>query len=148
MEQETPTDSCLALRLGSEREATILIHMFLADRSGVPVGFATAGGLGTVPVLIRAGESEVRLGLNLSRLAKGHYFVSVRIDAPGNECLEMHDNILAFEHLPPLIPGCAEVLQQQWGYGCLHLESKILSEQSLGTAGRSDGSMRPVSTAR
>ena len=80
------------------------------------------------PVLLCAEENKLRIGLNLSRLALGHYFLSLRIDAPGMEYLEKHEDIIAFEYHPPLAMRCGEVLQQAWGYGSLHIESKVLPD--------------------
>jgi lipopolysaccharide transport system ATP-binding protein len=119
-------EAVLALRIFSKKDDNIAIHVFMKDASGLPVGFATAGGLGMPLIAVKENErNEFRVVLNTACLARGRYLVSIGIDGSGRERLDTLEDVLWLDNNPPLPEQCSEVLHQEWGYGCVHIECTI-----------------------
>lgn len=115
----------LDLQIVATKEVKVAIHIFLKDASAVSVGVATKGGLGMPMIPLTAKQNILKVCLNTARLAKGRYLLTLRIDGPGREQIEIIEDFMTLDHNPSIPSGCSEALQQEWGYGCWHIESEI-----------------------
>ena len=129
--EESSSRTILYLNICSQESTGIAIHCLVRDQFNNPVGIATVGGLGMALVQLRSEENEFHISLNTDRLARGRYFVTFRIDNAEREPVQVLENALTFDNQPPLVNGCSETLNQEWGYGCLHIESSIAPARTV-----------------
>jgi lipopolysaccharide transport system ATP-binding protein len=102
------------------------IEAKISDQIGVPIGFASVGLLDPVNALdLRAGCEELICSVQLPRMARGTYRLSVQVGLPMVQTVDSTGDGICFDLQPIPLPGYERVLEAQWGYGSLELPLDI-----------------------
>ena len=96
------------------------------DHLGVPVAFATIGGFNTAEVVsFVVGQHSYVVEIDASCLAKGSYLFSVDIAYPNILYFDRAEDCLEIDVDPVVSDGSTRMLEQRYGFGCVHLGAKL-----------------------
>jgi lipopolysaccharide transport system ATP-binding protein len=117
----------LQLTISGRMRKRCSVEFKLFDALGVAIGFASIGLLNPAEAFeLREDVEELRCRLELPRMARGIYRVSVQLAIPMVEIIDSTEEGLLFELHPMPLAGYTRVMESSWGYGAfefpIHVE--------------------------
>jgi lipopolysaccharide transport system ATP-binding protein len=117
----------LSVQSNAAHKATVDLRV--KDCFGSGIAFSSLGALDPTSVVrFSEGLNSITLSVDISRLAKGVYRLSVDLTNPNIEYFDRLEDFLGFSITPIVGDGSIRALEQDWGYGSFLLPAILIGK--------------------